>query len=73
MDDYIDYVFLTGLQRKANETEKTDLKTYLTTRGYLTNNAGVITIATGRHDEIAQVLFDYMSRLPEFYYFLRVN
>lgn len=73
VDDYIDYVFLTGLQRKANATEKTDLETYLTTRGYLLSNAGVITIVTGRHDEMAQVMFDYMSRLPEFYYFRRVN
>ncbi|MBI3188340.1 MAG: hypothetical protein HYZ31_10815 [Gammaproteobacteria bacterium] len=73
VDDYIDYVFLTGLQRKANDTEKSDLKTYFTTRGYLATSAGISTITSGRHDEMAQVMFDYMSRLPEFYYFLRVN
>ena len=72
-DDFIDYVFLTALQRKASDIEAADLKAYLTTRGYLTMSSGALLIASNRHDEIAQVVLDYISRLPEFYYFLRVN
>lgn len=72
-DNFIDYVFLTALQRKASDIEAADLKAYLTTRGYLTMSSGALLIVSNRHDEIAQVVLDYISRLPEFYYFLRVN
>ncbi len=82
LDDFIDFVFLTGLQRRASTIEKEDLKAYyfdLTNNG---NNSGdyliegddeTLEIREGRHDEMAQVAFDYMTRLPEFYYFLKAN
>lgn len=72
-DDFINYVFLTALQRKADNIETADLKRYLSSRGYLNMPSGSLSVANGRHDEIAQVILDYISRLPEFYYFLRIN
>jgi hypothetical protein len=65
---------MTILQRRANDTEKTDLKAMYTTRNYLTTDAGEnIVIQDNQHDEIAQIAFDYVSRLPEYYYFPSVN
>ena len=34
---------------------------------------GVTEIRSGRHDDIARITFDYISRLPEQYYFRAVN
>jgi hypothetical protein len=84
VEDYIDYVFMTALQRRANNTEKADLINYFydlnrdgsggASSDYIQDLAGGgLTIKSGRHDEIAQVIFDYASRLPEYYYFLRIN
>ena len=72
-DDFLDYVFLTAIQRKASDTEKADLKTYLLSRNYLSSATGTTIIVANQRDEIAQVILDYISRLPEFYYFLRIN
>jgi len=76
MDEYIDYLFLGVLQRKASASEKTDLiDVYATgTTNHLTTDSdGDVIIRAGRHDEVAQVTFDYITRLPEFYYFRSVN
>ena len=73
LDDYIDYIFMTGLQRNASNIEKTDLITLYTTANYLEDDNGVMVIRDGRHDEIAQIAFDYMTRLPEFYYYMKAN
>ncbi|MCW8936293.1 MAG: hypothetical protein OQK98_16385 [Gammaproteobacteria bacterium] len=73
LDDYIDYVFMTGLQRNASDIEKTDLITMYTTANYLVDDDGVMVIRDGRHDEMAQIALDYMTRLPEFYYYMKAN
>ena len=73
LDDYIDYIFMTGLQRNASDIEKTDLIAMYTTAGYLLDDDGVMVIRDNRHDEIAQIALDYMTRLPEFYYYLTAN
>lgn len=74
VNDYIDYVFLTGLLRKASDVEKTDLIEIYKTAGYVSEDgSGELSIDSNDHDEMAQVAFDYMSRLPEFYYFLEAN
>ena len=57
-NDFIDYIFLTGLQRTASEVEKTDLKAYFATRGYLNMSTAIPVINANRHDEIAQIIFD---------------
>jgi hypothetical protein len=84
VDDFIDYVFLTALHRRADATEKAELKDYfydLNDDGNGGNSSdyledlpeGGLAIRDGRRAEMAQVMFDYISRLPEFYYFSTVN
>ena len=73
LDDYIDYVFMTVLHRNASSIEKTDLIAMYTAANYLVDDDGVTVIRDDRHDEIAQVAMDYMTRLPEFYYYLTAN
>ena len=60
----------------ASASEKTDLiDVYATgaTNHLTTDSDGNVIIRAGRHDEVAQVTFDYITRLPEFYYFRSVN
>lgn len=74
LDDYLDYLFMSVLQRKASDEEKTDLIAYFETRNFLTENIlKNQVIRDHAYDEVAQVTFDYVSRLPEYYYFLAVN
>lgn len=71
VSDFVDFLFISALQRKALSVEKTDLQT-LYDAGSHTANSGV-DVRDGRHDDIARLTFDYISRLPEFYYFKAVN
>jgi hypothetical protein len=82
LHEFIDFLFMNALQRRADDGEKTDLivvyETGVNTSGdpvnlLTTDNDGVTIVRNGRHDDIAQVTFDYISRLPEFYYFRSVN
>ncbi len=74
LHDYIDFLFLTALNRKATTTEQTALTQVFDNDGYLKHNTdGTITIPDYRYDDIASVTFDYISRLPEFYYFQAIN
>ena len=74
--DYIDYLFLNTLQRKATETEKTELYDFLVARNYTQTTTVQGTdyevIRSNRYDDFAVAVFDYISRLPEFYYFKSV-
>ena len=76
IDDYVDFLFLSVLQRSASASEKADLIDVYetgTTNHLTTDSDGNAIIRAGRHDEVAQVTFDYITRLPEFYYFRSVN
>ena len=77
LNDLIDFMFMNVLQRKADANEKTDLidvyATGVTGNHLTTNTDGATVVRAGRYDEIAQITFDYISRLPEFYYFRSVN
>lgn len=74
LNDYIDYLFMSVLQRKASEVEKTDLTAYFEDRNFLTEDVfDNVVIRENSIDEVAQVTFDYVSRLPEYYYFLKIN
>ena len=69
---------MSALQRKADVTEKTDLTAVYETNASGTNYLTTDTdsnkiVRVGRYDEVAQITFDYISRLPEFYYFRSVN
>ena len=71
LSDFVDFLFLSVLHRKATPVEKTDLQTLYEAGGH-TANAGV-DVRAGRHDEMARITYDYISRLPELYYFKAVN
>jgi len=71
LSDFVDFLFLSVLHRKAAAVEKTDLQTLYDAGGH-TDNGGV-DVRAGRHDEIARMTYDYISRLPELYYFKAVN
>lgn len=74
LDDYLDYLFMSVLQRKASDEEKTDLIAYFESRNFLTEDVPEnLVIRDYAYDEVAQVTFDYVSRLPEYYYFLAIN
>ena len=82
LHEFIDYLFMNALHRRADDGEKTDLivvyQTGVNTSGdpvnhLTTDNDGVTIIRNGRHVAVAQMTFDYISRLPEFYYFRSVN
>ena len=70
-EDYLQLLFLSVLGRKATPVEITDLTTlFEDTLGFLRDedDDGDIDIRPGFHDDIARETFDYVSRLPEFYY-----
>ena len=74
LNDYIDYLFMSVLQRKASEVERADLITYFETRNFLEEDVlDNLVVRENSYDEVAQVVFDYVSRLPEYYYFLKIN
>ncbi len=77
LNDFIDFLFMSGLQRKASASEKTDLidvyQTGVTGNHLTTNTDGDTVVRVGRFDEVAQITFDYIARLPEFYYYRSVN
>ena len=71
LSEFVDFLFMSALQRKATAVEKTDLQGLYDAGGH-TDNGGV-DVRAGRQDDIARITFDYISRLPEFYYFKAVN
>ncbi len=76
--DYIDFLFLNTVQRKASAVEVDGLLTILEADGHLVMDSDDVQIvrpsATNtRHNDIAEITFDYISRLPELYYFKAVN
>jgi hypothetical protein len=72
-EDYVDYLFLSALHRKATAVEKTDLLALFDTLSHTSIVDDVTEVRSGRHDDIARITFDYISRLPEQYYFRAVN
>ena len=78
LTDYVNFLFLNALQRKASAEEIDGLILIYSNLNLLeTNTDGVQIIrpstSDNRHDNIAQITFDYISRLPEFYYFKAIN
>jgi len=82
LNDFVDYLFISALQRKASSTEKTDLigiyETGVNSSGNIVNHLTTDTdgnkiVRSSSYDDVAQITFDYISRLPEFYYFRSVN
>ena len=78
LTDYIHFLFLNTVQRKASTEEIGGLIAIYDGLSLLeldTDGNQVIRPGTSdnRHNNIAQITFDYISRLPEFYYFKSVN
>lgn len=74
INDYIDYVFMTGITRRATDEEKAEMYGYFSSNGYLTTNAdGIEVLASSRFDDAAEDMLDYMARLSEQYYFKAIN
>lgn len=73
-DDYIDYLFLNTLHRKATTTERQGLYDFLVNTRNYTNTETVLgvdteVIRTDQYLNFTEDVFDYISRLPELYYF----
>ncbi len=78
LNDYIHFLFLNTMQRKASADELAGLITIFDGLSLLETDIDgnqVIRPSTSdnRHNNIAQITFDYISRLPEFYYFKAIN
>ncbi len=75
VDDYIDYLFLNTLHRKATSTEHAALYDFIVNIRDHTNtvNAGVEAIKSSRYIVLTEDVLDYVSRLPELYYFTSAN
>ena len=78
LKEYVDFLFLNTLQRKVSTSEFNGLLAILDAANHLvTDSDGVQTVrgssSNTRHNDIAEITFDYISRLPEFYYFRAVN
>ncbi len=81
--EFIDFVFLTALGRRANDAETTAFIAEGERRDYLRVYDDVLSLrrAGGGNDEIyeywaddyAEIMLDYISRLPEFYYYKSVS
>ena len=76
--EYIDYLFLNTLHRRATATEKADLYDFLVnTRDYTDTTTVQGTdyevIKSYQYNRFTVAVFDYISRLPEFYYFKSVE
>jgi hypothetical protein len=78
LEDYIDYLFLNTLHRKATATEQQGLYDFLVNTRDYTNTVTVEgvdseVIKTGQYLNITEEVFDYISRLPELYYFTSIG
>jgi len=77
-EEYIDYLFLNTLHRKATTLERDTLFDYLVDVRNFTTTETIIgidheKIRTNRYNEFTEIVLDYVSRLPELYYFTSVS
>mgnify|MGYP000049866283 CR=1 FL=1 len=78
LEDYIDYLFLNTLHRKATATEQKGLYDFMVnTRNYTDTQTveGVDyeVIRSNQYINLTEEVFDYISRLPELYYFTSIE
>ena len=86
LNELYDYLFMSIVQRRATDLEKTELTSLIRdTKTYIRENPDdsslyiYININDSRrehktnYDEVAKVVFDYISRLPETYYYHTVS
>ena len=68
IDDLLDYLFLSVAERRASDIEKTTLIEIIDNSGYLKTIDNEKFILEWYRDDIARLVLDYISRLPEIYY-----
>ena len=78
LGDYLDFLFLNTIQRKPTTVEIDGLIAIFDADGHLRINADGVQVvrpnsSNTSHNDIAEITFDYISRLPEFYYFKAVE
>ncbi len=73
LGEYMDYLFLTGATRFPTDLEKEMLTGIGIDAYYLREIEGEIMVREGFHDNFGRLVFDYISRLPEAYYFKAIN
>jgi len=84
VNEYVDFLFLNVMQRKATAVEQADLYEFIVNTRDHTNLEVLTDLDTGaevekeviksyRYHDLTEEVFDYISRLPEFYYFKAVN
>ncbi len=80
--DFIDLIFMTALGRRANAEEQAVWLEEGTRRRYVTKDENGVDQLTNTNgelyweyytDDFAEVMLDYISRLPEFYYYRAVG
>jgi len=72
LPELFDYLFLNAVQRRAGNRERTDLTSIMNTAGYLDIEFGRAYVKTAYVDDLAEIVFDYLSRAPESYYLRRL-
>lgn len=74
-ESFVDYIFLNTLQRRALDVEKTDLINLIIAEGHTRTNSetGEEEIRASHFDDAVFHIHDYISRLPELYYFQRAQ
>ncbi len=73
INEFIDYLFLSAAVRRSSAMEKTTLTNIAREANFVRNREGKQVIRDGYHDDFAGMVFDYISRLPESYYFKAIN
>lgn len=68
ISDLVDYLFLSVAERKATEIENAGLIELFDSNGYLKTIDDEKFILEWYRDDIASLVMDYISRLPEIYY-----
>jgi hypothetical protein len=82
--EFVDFVFLTALGRRADEQEKNAFLEEASqgNRDYIREYEGVLQLRKtsygdelweNRTDDFGEIMLDYISRLPEFYYYKAAN
>lgn len=71
VEQLIDYLMLAAAQRRATPPERGKLATLFVRENLLDPDLDNAFARRGRHDDIARIVFDYASRLPETYHLTR--
>lgn len=75
-EQFLDYLFLTTLSRRALSDEVADLQQYILDNHNWINDRdtpGIYFVDDNDQENVAEAVFDYISRLPEFYYHKAIN